>query len=128
MVGSLVVDIAWLAIWLFVAGRYDSPFAFVLASLPVLKWLLLLVARHPRGGGPCDQPASVACARRIERRPTFLTSSGTVPVGVTGAKACQFSRSPPRRRRDQRPGTGLGRGQRLARPHPGTLATPCAGA
>ncbi len=60
VLGILVFDIVWLAIWSFVAGRYHAPFAIVLASLPVLKWSLLLVARHPRGGGPCEQPASLA--------------------------------------------------------------------
>ena len=60
VLGSLVVDIVWLAIWSFVAVRYHAPFAIVLASLPVLKWSLLVVARHPRGDRPCEQPASLA--------------------------------------------------------------------
>lgn len=54
---SALFDTAWLAIWTLVAIRYHSYLAMFLASLPVMKWLLLLVARQPGERGRLEQPA-----------------------------------------------------------------------
>jgi hypothetical protein len=62
VIGTVLFDAAWLAVWCLVATRYYSAVAIVLASLPVLKWLLMLIARHPAGTARTEQPPALAAA------------------------------------------------------------------
>ncbi len=60
LVVSALFDTAWLAAWSLVAIRYHSCLAVFLASFPVLKWLLLLVARQPAASSRLEQTAAQA--------------------------------------------------------------------
>jgi hypothetical protein len=57
---SAFFDIAWLAAWFLVAVRFQSWVAIFFASFPVLKWMLLLVARQPAESGRVEEPVAHA--------------------------------------------------------------------
>jgi hypothetical protein len=75
LLGSALFDAAWLAVWSVVAIRYQSRLALFPASFPVLKWLLLLVARQPAESGPLEQPdaQSMPEPSGVFRQPTPAT-------------------------------------------------------
>jgi hypothetical protein len=72
LMGSLLFDVAWLGVCLLVAMRYHAALAIVLASFPVLKWLLLLVARHSGQEGRSVQPEPLAAPAQSTK---FLPTS-----------------------------------------------------
>jgi hypothetical protein len=59
---SALFDAIWLVAWTFIAIRSKVPVAMFLASFPILKWMLLLVAEHSghpiRSENSALQPAS----------------------------------------------------------------------
>jgi hypothetical protein len=55
---SAIFDSVWLAGWLIIAIRFHFPIGIFFASFPVLKWLLLLVARQPGESETIQEPLS----------------------------------------------------------------------
>jgi hypothetical protein len=60
LLASALFDIAWLAAWSLVAVRFQSRVAIFFASFPVLKWLLLLVARQTAASNHVEEPIAQA--------------------------------------------------------------------
>ena len=75
LVASALFDIAWLAAWSLVAVRFQSWLAIFFASFPVLKWLLLLVARQPAEEARIEEPAATAMTQpsNVFRQPAPVT-------------------------------------------------------
>ena len=73
LLGCATFDCAWLAAWLLVAMHFHSSLAIILASFPVLKWLLLLVARQPAENQQLDQSKRTTAV--TERSGVFQATS-----------------------------------------------------
>jgi hypothetical protein len=73
LLGCAMFDTAWFAIWVLVAIRFHSAFAVFLASFPVLKWPLFLVAREPAQFARREQPS--AAREMAEQSGVFQESS-----------------------------------------------------
>jgi hypothetical protein len=58
LLACAIFDTGWFAIWLMVAVRFHSYLAVFLASFPILKWLLLVVAREPARVVRREQPST----------------------------------------------------------------------
>ena len=87
---SALFDMAWLAAWALIAVRFQSCAAVFFASLPVLKWLLFLVAQTAAGE---QRPARRAHSAGHDR------AAQSVPAAHTDGRAARF--------RDRKPATAL---------------------
>ena len=58
LLACAIFDTGWFAIWLMAAVRFHSLLAVFLASFPILKWLLLVIAREPARVVRREQPST----------------------------------------------------------------------